>query len=1396
MLNWLLFVAVVSFANFSFSSELSDSQSSLELSLDSSDDYFQEEFYYQPFDFYGIVNALLSDNSDEFFILVDAYKSLLTVDQITTLMSLIDPQSTQFKPFVALMEHFVNFQVALDENFEGYKDKWYREVFYSLHGDEVCNFESLKQFFITGNIKAFFYLLQHYHVCKMASELDDKFLETLIAHTDSAIKSDALLQLFQSYPKFIPFYSHEILLLIGKFPIAEKQLKYFMQKFHDFDDRLLLQVALDTFDVSDYKFILNYYENVKRADCQGLSCMPLPYLEMITKFLLSIGDFEVLESIPIAMYTSHLAENMIQFYLANVKMEKLRILKEELKTSFSIRIDSLSFRALTYEELLEFLNIYSSMISSSERLCEALELVQRFEVKKSSSDICDIITLTMDNMNVLLAKKGFMYFMTACPSSHLIISPYSYHRFQFTKEDLKELIGVCSSHFYKVLRSEYASRISSDIFSVFQYAALELDLQDEIEWELYKKAHEIVINDPSLHFIPFHGFFAFDEYIKTLISHKMIEEVYEALKKPGFEQKSTSLHQILALMANLFESDQFDSIWIKHFSGSTVLACEALSFSLETRMDKKVIEALYAHCNRRIPTMHYLEFAKTSIICFQKYISNQNLFTTLETWKIVMDYWNYFSDDYKNEVIENKHFFFYATGSRDRLIDMNLLNFFVDASLSASKCIYRILEEKESTHFLEFLALLITSDNKHEAIFAKLGQIGKLNSVVESIILYFYETRSLELCLFLTEKLNIKFNLERFLISARYSSASIISAVLYLIDKNRGNLIDKNWLEFLPLALFRNATDEQLILILRSQLLKEYLRPFYKKLLLNSIKMGFEQSYLWLLANCEENDTDARLEWALISFYSFHPFCQLELVSEQPLTLNSSLAISLLEFTVHNNAWDQLMDFAEIDCCSLWIYLCLESDLNLVDSIVSNMKQVLLSEDTVKCFDDSKLNENMEILLQLCFMSDKEDLLKKLLELIPKEAFRKHRWFTKLLLDDEQTDNPFVSFAYSLLKETFKFPHQIPTRISVVSTLPLGTIEERFELIKFINQPFYEASPIYFESNNSKLKFPRHWPSSFLLRTAKVTIIYKDLGSVSVDSNGLLRDWLHKMTAVIVERVFEQNEEGRLIPSWKSSLNASFLLESLGKIMGVCILSGNQISLPLSKLIFVMLRGTRLKRKHLKLLDRVFYTNLRKDLSSSDLMMNEVVFRGKEYEIPAIKAVAVTAENQKQYKNLVASTILLDYQKILKPMIDAFHDLISIKSLKLLKGGKELEMLLCGTSVIDLEDWKKNSNSYCDSEFTELFWKVVESFSRVERSLLLKFVHGSDIVPAAGFSQLMGANMPTPFTINCVEGMSLDSLPTASTCFNVLYIPRYNSFETLKEKLLLAISNSVEFTEL
>lgn len=87
---------------------------------------------------------------------------------------------------------------------------------------------------------------------------------------------------------------------------------------------------------------------------------------------------------------------------------------------------------------------------------------------------------------------------------------------------------------------------------------------------------------------------------------------------------------------------------------------------------------------------------------------------------------------------------------------------------------------------------------------------------------------------------------------------------------------------------------------------------------------------------------------------------------------------------------------------------------------------------------------------------------------------------------------------------------------------------------------------------------------------------------------------------------------------------------------------------------------------------------------------------------------------------------------------------------------------------------------------------MVETFSEEQKQLLLKFVTSCRRPPLLGF-----ASMYPKFCIHPAAGGDEaggnERLPTSSTCMNLLKLPVFGDVDTLREKLLLALSNSSGF---
>ncbi|XP_071150810.1 E3 ubiquitin-protein ligase HACE1-like [Mytilus edulis] len=115
--------------------------------------------------------------------------------------------------------------------------------------------------------------------------------------------------------------------------------------------------------------------------------------------------------------------------------------------------------------------------------------------------------------------------------------------------------------------------------------------------------------------------------------------------------------------------------------------------------------------------------------------------------------------------------------------------------------------------------------------------------------------------------------------------------------------------------------------------------------------------------------------------------------------------------------------------------------------------------------------------------------------------------------------------------------------------------------------------------------------------------------------------------------------------------------------------------------------------------------------------------------------------------------------------------------------------MLSGIPEIDIGDWENHTeyNGYDrQSSVIQWFWEIVEDFSQENRVLLLQFTTGSSRVPFGGFAKFVGGGGPQHFTIAIVPYKE-HTLPTASTCINMLKMPEYKSKTELHNRLMVAL---------
>ncbi|XP_030291143.1 E3 ubiquitin-protein ligase NEDD4-like isoform X16 [Sparus aurata] len=259
----------------------------------------------------------------------------------------------------------------------------------------------------------------------------------------------------------------------------------------------------------------------------------------------------------------------------------------------------------------------------------------------------------------------------------------------------------------------------------------------------------------------------------------------------------------------------------------------------------------------------------------------------------------------------------------------------------------------------------------------------------------------------------------------------------------------------------------------------------------------------------------------------------------------------------------------------------------------------------------------------------------------------------------------------------------------------------------------------------------------------------------------------------------------------------------IGRVAGMAVFHGKLLDGFFIRPFYKMMLGKQISLKDMESVDSEYYNSLKwileNDPTELDLRfcIDEDNF-GQTYQVdlkPSGSDMVVTNDNKKEYIDLVIQWRFVNrVQKQMNAFLEGFTELILIDLIKIFDEN-ELELLMCGLGDVDVNDWRQHTvykNGYCPNHpVIQWFWKVVLLMDAEKRIRLLQFVTGTSRVPMNGFAELYGSNGPQLFTIE--QWGTPDKLPRAHTCFNRLDLPTYDSFEDLREKLLMAVENAQGF---
>lgn len=179
---------------------------------------------------------------------------------------------------------------------------------------------------------------------------------------------------------------------------------------------------------------------------------------------------------------------------------------------------------------------------------------------------------------------------------------------------------------------------------------------------------------------------------------------------------------------------------------------------------------------------------------------------------------------------------------------------------------------------------------------------------------------------------------------------------------------------------------------------------------------------------------------------------------------------------------------------------------------------------------------------------------------------------------------------------------------------------------------------------------------------------------------------------------------------------------------------------------------------------------------------------------PGGRDIEVTEENKHEYVELICEwKISRRVEEQFKAFIDGFNELIPQELVNVFDE-RELELLIGGLAEIDVEDWKKNTDyrGYQESDqVVQWFWRCIKEWDAEQKARLLQFTTGTSRIPVNGFKDLQGSDGPRKFTIE--KAGEPQQLPKSHTCFNRVDLPPYTSYESMKQKLTLAVEETVGF---
>ncbi|KAI5952408.1 hulA [Candida jiufengensis] len=272
-----------------------------------------------------------------------------------------------------------------------------------------------------------------------------------------------------------------------------------------------------------------------------------------------------------------------------------------------------------------------------------------------------------------------------------------------------------------------------------------------------------------------------------------------------------------------------------------------------------------------------------------------------------------------------------------------------------------------------------------------------------------------------------------------------------------------------------------------------------------------------------------------------------------------------------------------------------------------------------------------------------------------------------------------------------------------------------------------------------------------------------------------------------------------------SSINPEHLnyFKFIGRVVGLGVFHRRFLDAFFVGALYKMMLHKKVVLQDMEGVDAEFYRSLKwildndiTDILDLTFSTEEEIF-GERVEVdlkPQGKEIEVTEENKHEYVELITEwRISKRVEEQFKAFIDGFNELIPQELVNVFDE-RELELLIGGLAEIDTQDWKKHTDyrGYQEQDqVIQWFWKCINEWDSEQKARLLQFTTGTSRIPVNGFKDLQGSDGPRRFTIE--KAGEPNQLPKSHTCFNRVDLPPYENYESLKQKLSLAVEETVGF---